>query len=201
MTNLILLNKPFQVLCQFTDHSGRRTLAEHVPLKGFYPAGRLDYDSEGLLLLTNDGALQARIANPAFRLPKTYWIQVEGTVTDEAIQQLQQGVTLKDGPTRPALVQRLAPPALWERHPPVRYRASVPDSWLEITITEGRNRQVRRMAAAVGFPVLRLVRVRIGDWTLDGLLPGEYRTSQVFVARPPSARPPHRRRGAGTQRR
>jgi 23S rRNA pseudouridine2457 synthase len=179
MARLILFNKPFGVLSQFTDErsgSSRRTLSEFIDLPGVYPAGRLDYDSEGLLALTDDGRLQAQIADPRFKLHKTYLVQVEGEPDDAALDRLRQGVTLKDGLTRPAQVERIAAPALWPRDPPIRYRKSVPDSWLKLTIGEGRNRQVRRMTAAAGYPTLRLVRWSIGDWTLDGLAPGEWRS-------------------------
>lgn len=175
----ILFNKPFGVLSQFTDKgtegSTRPTLSAYIDLPGVYPAGRLDRDSEGLMVLTSDGKLQARIADPKFKAEKTYWVQVEGQIDDTALTALRSGVTLKDGPTRPAKAQRLNPPDIWPRDPPIRVRKSIPDSWLELTITEGRNRQVRRMTAAVGFPTLRLIRVRIGEWTLDGLEPGEWR--------------------------
>ncbi|SDR85935.1 ribosomal large subunit pseudouridine synthase E [Halopseudomonas xinjiangensis] len=172
---LIALNKPFDVLTQFTDDQGRATLKNFVDEPGLYPAGRLDRDSEGLLLLTNDGRLQARITDPQHKLSKTYWVQVEGEATPEQLNQLRAGPVLNDGPTRPAEVQPINEPALWDRHPPVRFRKSVPTSWLAITIREGRNRQVRRMTAAVGLPTLRLVRVRIGEWELGGLKPGEWR--------------------------
>jgi 23S rRNA pseudouridine2457 synthase len=163
-------------LCQFTDEgSGRPTLADFIRVPGVYPAGRLDRDSEGLLLLTDDGRLQARIADPRFKLPKSYLVQVEGDVTDAALASLRQGVLLKDGMTRPAEAERIAAPTLWPRDPPVRFRKTVPDCWIRLTIREGRNRQVRRMTAAIGHPTLRLVRWRIGDWTLDGVAPGECR--------------------------
>ena len=175
---LILFNKPYGVLCQFTDERAgapRPTLAAFIDQPGLYPAGRLDLDSEGLLLLTDDGRLQARIANPRFKTPKTYLVQVEGDPADAALHMLRQGVRLRDGPTQPAEVDRIEDPALWPRDPPVRFRKSVPDRWLRLTIREGRNRQVRRMTAAVGHPTLRLIRWRIGDWTLDGLAPGQWR--------------------------
>lgn len=177
---LILLNKPYGVLSQFTDKgtadSPRATLSDYVDVPKVYPAGRLDRDSEGLLLLTDDGRLQARIAHPKFKKPKTYLVQVEGDPSEEQLARLRRGVTLKDGPTRPAQVRRRLPPDLWPRVPPVRFRKSVPDAWLEMTITEGRNRQVRRMTAHVGLPCLRLVRWSIGDWSVDGLAPGEWRS-------------------------
>lgn len=172
---LIALNKPFDVLTQFTDDQGRATLRDFVDIPGIYAAGRLDRDSEGLLLLTNDGRLQARITDPRHKLAKTYWVQVEGEPTAEQLAQLRAGPLLNDGPTRPAEVEQMAEPALWPRQPPVRFRKSIPTSWLAITIREGRNRQVRRMTAAVGLPTLRLVRVRIGDWELGDLQPGEWR--------------------------
>ena len=173
---LLLLNKPFDVLTQFSDGAGRATLKDFVAVSGVYPAGRLDRDSEGLLLLTNDGALQARIADPRHKLAKTYWVQVEGTPGAEQLQRLQRGVLLNDGLTLPAEARLLAsPPDLWPRNPPVRFRQSIPTHWLELVIREGRNRQVRRMTAAVGLPTLRLVRVTIGPWRLDGLAPGAWR--------------------------
>ncbi len=172
---LILLNKPFDVLTQFQDDQGRATLQDFVAVPGVYPAGRLDRDSEGLLLLTNDGRLQARIADPRHKLAKTYWVQVEGEPTAEQLQALRDGVQLNDGPTLPAEARVLDEPQLWARQPPVRFRKSVPTAWLELVIREGRNRQVRRMTAAVGLPTLRLVRVRIGPWSLNGLQPGEWR--------------------------
>ena len=184
---LILFNKPYGVLCQFTDEPtgpSRPTLATFIDRPGVYPAGRLDLDSEGLLLLTDDGRLQARIADPRFKMPKTYLVQVEGEPDETALESLRRGVSLKDGPTLPAEVERIEEPALWPRDPPVRYRKNVPDSWLCLTIREGRNRQVRRMTAAVGHPTLRLVRWRIGDWALDGIPPGQWRES---IPAPPSA--------------
>ena len=181
MSKLILFNKPFRVLSQFTDDAGRATLADYLSAPDFRAAGRLDYDSEGLLLLTDDGSLQQRIANPRHKLPKTYLAQVEGEVTDAALSKLETGLQLKDGPTLPARARRISPPGLWPRDPPVRKRLTVQDSWIEITVREGRNRQVRRMTAAVGFPTLRLVRVAVGEWRLDDLLPGQYRQCQVHL--------------------
>jgi 23S rRNA pseudouridine2457 synthase len=179
MTRIVLFNKPYDVLSQFTDKgtegTPRPTLSDFIDVPGVYPAGRLDRDSEGLMVLTDNGKLQAKISNPKFRSPKTYLAQVEGVPTDEQIAALQQGITLKDGPTRPALVEMIDPPDLWARTPPVRFRKSVPDAWMRLTITEGRNRQVRRMTAHVGLPCLRLVRWSVGEWTLDGLQPGQWR--------------------------
>ena len=178
MARLILFNKPFGVLSQFTDRgteTARATLSDFIAVPGVYPAGRLDRDSEGLLLLTDDGALQARIADPKFKLPKTYLVQVEGVPGESALAQLRQGVRLNDGMTRPAEVVAIDAPELWPRDPPVRFRKSVPDAWLRLTIREGRNRQVRRMTAAVGLPTLRLVRWQVGEWSLDGIAPGQWR--------------------------
>lgn len=178
---LILFNKPFQVLCQFTDkEGGRATLADFVDFPGVYAAGRLDYDSEGLVALTNSGRLQHDIADPANKLPKTYLVQVEGVPDDEALAKLREGVLLKDGMTRPAEVELLGKEAgLWPRTPPIRFRKSVPDSWLKVTITEGKNRQVRRMTASVGHPALRLIRISIGQWELGDLKPGEWKEAAV----------------------
>lgn len=193
MARLILLNKPFNCLCQFTDDRGRSTLADFIRTPNIYPAGRLDYDSEGLVLLTDTGALQHRIASPQQKLAKTYWVQVEGDISDEALSRLAAGVDLKDGPTRPAKALRLSAPDIWPRNPPVRHREKIPTSWLELIITEGRNRQVRRMTAAVGFPTLRLIRQRIGDWSLDDLNPGESRTLEVNMPAAPAKPDRHNR--------
>ncbi|WIO75580.1 pseudouridine synthase [Porticoccaceae bacterium LTM1] len=185
MSTIYLLNKPYGVLCQFKRTDERPTLADFIQTPDIYPAGRLDHDSEGLVLLTNDGDLQTRIAHPKYKLPKTYWVQVEGDITNEALSQLHHGVALNDGQTRPAKVKKITEPtSLWPRNPPVRFRKNTPTSWIELTITEGRNRQVRRMTASVGFPTLRLVRIRIGNWTLDGLNPGEHRSEAVHLAKP-----------------
>jgi 23S rRNA pseudouridine2457 synthase len=178
MKRLILFNKPYGVLSQFTDRSAgsaRPTLSDYIDVPGVYPAGRLDLDSEGLFLLTDDGRLQARIADPRFKMPKTYFVQVEGDPDEADLDALRRGVRLKDGVTRPAEAERIADPALWPRDPPVRFRKSVPDCWLRLTIREGRNRQVRRMTAAIGHPTLRLVRWSIGDWTIEDVQPGEWR--------------------------
>ncbi|MGE0043499.1 MAG: pseudouridine synthase [Vicinamibacterales bacterium] len=173
--SLILFNKPYGVLCQFTATAGRQTLADFIDVPGVYAAGRLDADSEGLVVLTDNGRLQARITSPAHKLPKVYWVQVEGEPDDRALAALARGVDLPDGRTRPARAGRMAPPDLWPRVPPIRERRHIPTTWLALTLTEGRNRQVRRMTAAVGHPTLRLVRWAVGDWTLDGLAPGAWR--------------------------
>jgi 23S rRNA pseudouridine2457 synthase len=174
MTRLVLFNKPYGVLTQFTDREGRPTLADHIPLEGVYPAGRLDRDSEGLLLLTDDGRLASRLTRPDKRIWKRYLVQVEGKPADADLEPLRHGLELKDGPTRPARARLIKEPELWPREPPVRFRKSVPTHWLEIQIHEGRNRQVRRMTAAIGFPTLRLVRVAIGRYRLGRLQPGEW---------------------------
>ncbi len=208
----MLLNKPYGVLCQFSSPDGRPTLAAYVDRPGVYPAGRLDADSEGLVVLTSDGALQARIAHPGHKLEKTYWVQVEGEPSREALDALARGVELRDGPTRPARVRRIdAPAGLWPRDPPIRFRAAIPTAWLEIAVAEGRNRQVRRMTAAVGLPTLRLVRVAVGPWTLGALAPGRWREEAVDPrvlssgaasmspsrASPPTSRRPPRRSRPG----
>ena len=173
---LILLNKPFRVLCQFRDREGRATLADFVDAPGVYPAGRLDYDSEGLTLLTDDGHLQARISQPRSKIRKTYWAQVEGAPSARQLDELMRGVMLKDGIAKAVSARRIEEPAgLWDRDPPIRHRSKVPDCWLEITVTAGRNRMVRRMTAAVGLPTLRLIRASVGPWNLDGLQPGQSR--------------------------
>lgn len=175
-TVILLFNKPFQVLCQFTDQTDRETLASYIDIPDLYAAGRLDRDSEGLLLLTNNGMMQHRISHPDFKLPKTYLVQVEGDVSGKAIRQLCDGVKLNDGMSAPAEATRVEPPEwLWPRNPPIRFRKEIPTSWIQLTITEGRNRQVRRMSAAVGYPTLRLIRTHIGGHTVKGIAPGEHK--------------------------
>ncbi len=180
MSRLILFNKPYGVLTQFTDSAGRPTLADYIPIPKVYAAGRLDADSEGLVVLTDDGAVQARIADPRHKLAKVYRVQVEGLPTVTALQQLAAGVDLGDFLTRPCQVRRIAEPqGLWQRNPPIRHRAAIPTSWLEIVLREGKNRQVKRMTARAGFPTLRLIRWAVGDWTLEGLAPGQWREVEL----------------------
>ena len=176
MSRLLLLNKPFGVICQFSPEGAHPTLAALVPVPGVYPAGRLDVDSEGLVVLTDDGAVQAAVASPRHKLPKAYWVQVEGTLTEDALVRLRAGVRLNDGPTLPARARAVEEPeGLWAREPPIRVRRHIPTAWIELELREGRNRQVRRMTAAVGLPTLRLVRHRIGPWNVEGLAPGQWR--------------------------
>ena len=191
MPNIILFNKPFNVLSQFTDNDGRPTLADYITAPGYRVAGRLDFDSEGLLVLTDNGRLQQEIASPAHKRWKNYLVQVEGDPDDKAVEHLVKGVLLKDGLTLPAKAKTIAPPVLWERVPPIRKRKTVTDSWLEISIREGRNRQIRRMTANVGFPTLRLVRFAVGEWTIVGLAPGLLRaiSMRTPVPRETSSRP------------
>lgn len=186
MPQLILFNKPFRVMSQFSPSGDKETLANYIDQPGVYPAGRLDYDSEGLLLLTDDGGLQHAISHPRRKMAKTYWAQVEGAIGDEALTRLRNGLELNDGATLPAKAERMPAPAVWDRDPPIRYRAHIATDWLSLTITEGRNRQVRRMTAAVGLPTLRLIRVAIGPWRLDGLQPGIWRCLEAVV--PPRLR-------------
>lgn len=184
MPTILLLNKPFNTLSQFRDEEGRQTLSDFIPTKRypkFYAAGRLDYDSEGLIVLTNHGPLQHRIAHPKAKLAKTYWVQVEGEPSPEDLAKLSKGVELKDGMTLPAKIKRIEEPSVWERNPPIRSRKSIPTSWLEMQIKEGKNRQVRRMTAAIGFPTLRLIRYAIGPWNIDSLAPGEFKEQSVHL--------------------
>lgn len=197
MSTIYLFNKPFHVLSQFTDAEGRPTLSDYINTPSIYPAGRLDYDSEGLLILTGDGQLQARIADPKHKLPKTYWVQVEGEISNEAIKRLRKGVTLKDGPTRPATAERIQEPDLWLRNPPIRQREKAPTSWLSLTISEGKNRQVRRMTAEVGYPTLRLIRASIGPWSLNDLKPGDLISQEVHL--PKQNRPPSKKARANKE--
>lgn len=177
VSKILLFNKPFGVLCQFTDKQGRPTLADYVNHKCVYAAGRLDRDSEGLVVLTDDGKLQHKITDPENKMEKTYWVQLENNIDEEALQALRDGIVLKDGRTRPAKATRMhEPESLWPREPPIRQRIHIPTSWIKLTIREGRNRQVRRMTAAIGFPTLRLIRYRVGSWTIDGIRPGEFVT-------------------------
>jgi len=193
MPRLILLNKPYGVMCQFSDPRGRPTLADLVPVPDVYPAGRLDADSEGLVVLTDDGELQHRITDPRHKLPKTYWVQVEGEPTRAAVAALRHGVELNDGMTRPARARVIVEPRLWRRDPPIRQRRAIPTAWLELTLREGRNRQIRRMTAAVGFPTLRLVRLSVGPFTLGGLEPGAWREVPVPRELAPRRHSPGRR--------
>jgi 23S rRNA pseudouridine2457 synthase len=185
---IVLFNKPFRVLSQFTTDSGKAVLADYIDIPGVYCAGRLDYDSEGLLILTDDGRLQQRIADPAWGKEKGYWVQLEGVPAESDLDQLRAGVPLKDGMTRPARVRLIDPPAVGERVPPIRERRNTPTAWLDLAITEGRNRQVRRMTAHIGYPTLRLVRYRVGEWSLGDLSPGIYRTLETSVEKPPRRR-------------
>jgi len=172
---IILFNKPFNVLCQFTDREGRKTLSDFVKIKNVYAAGRLDFDSEGLVILTDDGKLQHLISDPENKLEKTYWVQVEGIPIEESLNKLRKGILLKDGVTKPAKVKLIDAPKITERNPPIRERKNIPTNWIELIITEGKNRQVRRMTAAIGHPTLRLIRYSIGDWNIDNIKPSEYR--------------------------
>ncbi len=176
---VLIFNKPYDTLSQFTDGDGRKTLADYITVKDVYAAGRLDRDSEGLLILTNDGILQAKLTQPSSKSPKTYWVQVEGAPSEDDLNKLRKGVELKDGMTLPAKIEVLDTPTLWDRNPPVRFRAAIPTTWLAITIIEGRNRQVRRMTANIGFPTLRLIRHSMGQWQLGDLQPGEYKEVEV----------------------
>lgn len=181
MATVILLNKPFNVLCQFTDDQGRPTLADYISTPKVYPAGRLDFDSEGLVVLTNDGSLQHRISHPQAKLTKTYWAQVEGTIQDSDLEPLRVGAVLKDGKCLPAQANLISPPDIWPRTPPVRERKQIPTSWISLTLSEGRNRQVRRMTASIGYPTLRLIRAQVGEWSIDDLAPGQSKQLAVHL--------------------
>ncbi len=198
MSKIILFNKPYGVLSQFTPADGHPGLKSYLPMNGFYPAGRLDHDSEGLLLLTDDGQLQARITQPKNKMPKTYWVQVEGEISADALRQLRSGVDLNDGKTLPAAAKLMPEPDIWPRNPPIRQRKQIPTNWLELTITEGRNRQIRRMTAAVGLPTLRLIRRKIGPWSIAALAPGDYRTETIHL---PSPQPRRTASNRGQERR
>ncbi|UZW76118.1 pseudouridine synthase [Alkalimarinus sediminis] len=200
MAHLILFNKPFNVLSQFTDDSGRSTLSDFIDIKGVYAAGRLDYDSEGLLLLTDNGTLQHKVTDPKHKLPKTYWVQVEGAPTTTDINKLKQGVDLKDGKTAPAKAKIIPEPDIWPRLPPIRERKNDLTTWISLTITEGRNRQVRRMTAAIGFPTLRLIRYSIGDWSIDHLPPGQHSSLTINVPVEKDNRPASRAKYKATRR-
>lgn len=193
MPKALLFNKPFRVLTQFTSEGDKRTLAEFIDQPGYYAAGRLDYDSEGLLILTDNGALQNQIASPKHKLEKTYWVQVEGQVAEAALRQLRDGVKLKDGLTKPAKAQLIPEPDLWERNPPIRERANIPTCWIELKIIEGKNRQVRRMTAAVGYPTLRLIRYAIGEYTIANIPPGEHCSAEIPLKPVKTTRPGQQR--------
>lgn len=194
MARLILFNKPFRVMSQFSAAGEKQTLADYLGIPDVYPAGRLDWDSEGLLLLTDCGALQHRLSHPKFKVAKTYYAQVEGTPDDSALERLRAGITLPDGPCLPAQVERANPPELWPRTPPIRVRKHIPDTWLKITITEGRNRQVRRMTAAIGHPTLRLIRFQVGNYSLRQLKPGQHISLTVPTGKAPARNKPTKRR-------
>jgi len=192
VSKLLLFNKPYKVLCQFTDEQGRDCLANYINETGFYAAGRLDYDSEGLLLLTRNGALQHQISHPDNKLPKTYWVQIEGKMDKQSLTALRQGIELKDGLTLPAKIKTIEAPNIWPRTPAVRFRKNIPTSWISITLTEGKNRQVRRMTSAVGYPTLRLIRYSIGSWTLGDLQPGQIRSETVHLPDKKQSRKKHK---------